>query len=67
MNEIRKLHSHLPTIAGRKKNENTELWTTVSGPGETKEVWATVIVNGPDKGWPCAFGPKDKMESYLRS
>ena len=41
-----------------------ELWTTVSGPGETREVWATIMLNCPDKGWPCAFGPKEKMESY---
>ena len=41
-----------------------ELWTTVSGPGETRDVWATIMLNGPDKGWPCAFGPKEKMENY---
>lgn len=41
-----------------------ELWTRVSGPGETREVWATIMLNGPDKGWPCAFGPKEKMEEY---
>ena len=35
-----------------------ELWTTVSGPAETREVWATIMLNGPDKGWPCAFGPE---------
>lgn len=43
-----------------------ELWTTVSGPGETREVWATVMVDGPDEGWPCAFGPKEKMENYAQ-
>ena len=39
-----------------------ELWTATSG----REVWATVMLDGPDKDWPCAFGPKDKMESYAQ-
>lgn len=43
-----------------------ELWTTVSGPNGTREVWATVMLNGPDKDMPCAFGPKDKMEDYAK-
>ncbi len=44
-----------------------ELWTIASGPGEgSREVWATVMLDDPDKDWPCAFGPKDKMENYAR-
>ena len=52
--------------ATRATQFKAELWTTVSGPGETRDVWATIMLNGPDKGWPCAFGPKDKMESYAQ-
>lgn len=37
-----------------------ELWTTVS----EKEIWATVMLDGSDAGWPCAFGPKQRMRQY---
>lgn len=37
-----------------------ELWTTASG----REVWAVVMLDGGDAGWPCAFGPKEKKEGY---
>ena len=40
-----------------------ELWTTVSG---DREVWATVMLDGPDKGQPCAFGPRGEMEDYAQ-
>lgn len=40
-----------------------ELWTVVSG---EKEVWATVMQDGPDQGFPCAFGLKEQMESYAK-
>ena len=39
-----------------------EQWTTVSG----KELWATIMLNGADKGQPCAFGPKDEMKKYAQ-
>lgn len=58
---MNKMKTQKPTTTSEFK---VELWTTVSGPGETREVWATIMLNGPDKGWPCAFGPKEKMEQY---
>jgi hypothetical protein len=33
-----------------------EQWTIVSD----RELWATIMLDGPDKGQPCAFGPKDE-------
>jgi hypothetical protein len=39
-----------------------ELWT-VSG---KKEVWATMIQNGPDRSFPCAFGLKEQVGSYAK-
>ena len=37
-----------------------ELWTmTAHG-----ELWAVTMLDGDDAGWPCAFGPKEKMEEY---
>lgn len=35
-----------------------ELWTTAS----TREVWAVVMLDGDEAGFPSAFGPKQKME-----
>jgi hypothetical protein len=43
-----------------------ELWTIVSGSDKQAEVWATVMLDGPDKGQPCAFGPKSEMENYAQ-
>jgi hypothetical protein len=43
-----------------------ELWTTVSSPNGTQEVWATVMLNGPDKDMPCGFRPKEQMEDYVK-
>ena len=61
-------------IAGGKMNKvrptenatqfKAELWTVC---GETsREVWAAVMLDGPDKGQPCAFGPKGEMENYAQ-
>jgi hypothetical protein len=43
---------------------NAELWTVC---GDTSmEVWATVMLDGPDMGQPCAFGPRSEMENYAQ-
>jgi len=39
-----------------------EQWTTVSG----RELWATIMLDGPDKAQPCAFGPRGEMENYAQ-
>lgn len=59
---MNKVKTQKPTTTQFK----AELWTIASGPGETREVWAPIMLNGPDKGWPCAFGPKEQMKSYSK-
>jgi len=59
MNKVR------PTEANNATQFKAELWTTVFGDKES-EVWATVMLDGADKGQPCAFGPKDEMENYAQ-
>ena len=39
-----------------------EQWTLVSG----RELWATIMLDGADKGQPCAFGSKDEMKKYAQ-
>lgn len=39
-----------------------EQWTTISG----RELWATIMLDGADKGQPCAFGPKNEMKKYAQ-
>ena len=58
MNKVR------PTGTINATQFKAELWTVC---GETsREVWATVMLDGPDKGQPCAFGPKSEMENYAQ-
>jgi len=59
MNKVR------PTETNNATQFKAELWTTVSGE-TSREVWATVMLDGPDKGQPCAFGPKGEMENYAQ-
>ena len=37
-----------------------ELWTTAG----KSEIWATVMLDGSERGSPCAFGPREKMEAH---
>jgi hypothetical protein len=37
-----------------------EMWTTAG----KSEIWATVMLDGSDAASPCAFGPREKMETY---
>ena len=37
-----------------------ELWTTAGN----SEIWAVIMLDGSEKGSPCAFGPKQRMEEY---
>ena len=58
------------TLQGDSKSERihkvpatkfkAELWTTAS----SREVWSVVMLDGDEAGFPCAFGPKEKMEQY---
>ena len=58
MNKVR------PTGTINATQFKAELWTIC---GETsREVWAAVMLDGPDKGQPCAFGPKGEMENYAQ-
>jgi hypothetical protein len=58
VNIIRKNYVR-PSAASQFKAEQ---WTIVSD----REVWATIMLDGPDKGQPCAFGPKGDMEKYAQ-
>ena len=53
---------HPTTETNSATQFKAEQWTIVSD----KELWATVMLDGPDKGQPCAFGPKDEMENYAQ-
>jgi len=53
-----------PTETNNATQFKAESWTIVSGPKASKELWATIMLDGEEKGWPCAFGPKSEMESY---
>jgi len=55
-----------PTETNSATQFKAESWTIVSGPKTSKELWATIMLDGPDKSQPCAFGPKDEMESYAQ-
>ncbi len=58
MNKVR------PTGTINATQFKAELWTVC---GETsREVWSTVMLDGPDKGQPCAFGPKGEMENHAQ-
>jgi hypothetical protein len=37
-----------------------ELWTTAAD----YEIWATVMLDGSEAGFPWAFGPKQRMEEH---
>ncbi len=60
MNKVR------PTGTINATQFKAELWTVCGETSTSGEVWATVMLDGPDKGQPCAFGPKGEMENHAQ-
>lgn len=50
----------IPRMSEPATKFKAEEWTATSD----YEVWAVTMLDGDDAGWPCAFGPKEKMEKY---
>ena len=48
------------TIAKNATQFKAALWTTAG----KSEIWATVMLDSSEAGSPCAFGPREKMETY---
>lgn len=44
-----------------------ELWTIVSDSNGMRELWAVIILDGPEAGQPCAFGGSVAMANYAQS
>ena len=66
------LYSMGKAVASMKEKYPTkfeaQLWTVVYGPShserEEHELWAVIMLDGDEAGFPCAFGPQESMEKY---
>lgn len=52
--------ANIPRMSEPATKFKAEQWTVNSD----REVWAVIMLDGDDTGWPCAFGLKEKMEEY---
>lgn len=42
---------------------HAEKWTIISDSTGERELWAVIMDNGSEAGYPCAFGSSERMEA----